>query len=105
MATIYPKYKLIITYDVVQIKQAEYSNFILGELIPGFQSLSMYVTGIYQTVYGEYPVRQAEFVTESAEIMQTALESERFEALERRLQDFTMNYNRKVVRYRSGFQF
>ncbi|NJL92970.1 MAG: hypothetical protein HC915_04235 [Anaerolineae bacterium] len=105
MATIIPRFKLIMKYDVVSAKQAEYSHFLLGELVPGLQSLELYVTGVYQTVYGDYPVRQAEFVTESLEIMQNALHSERYEELERRLLDYTTNYSRKVVKYRSGFQF
>ena len=105
MATIIPKYKLIITYDVQAGKQAEYSHFVLGEFIPGLQALDMYITGVYQTVLGEYPARQAEFVTESMEIMVRALKSERFEELETKLQGYTYNYKRKVVRYRPGFQF
>lgn len=105
MATIIPKFKLIITYDVQPGKQAEYSHFVLGEFIPGLQALDMYITGVYQTVLGDYPARQAEFVTESKELMLKALANERFEELEEKLKGFTYNYKRKVVHYRPGFQF
>ena len=105
MTTIIPRYKLILTYDVLASKQGVYSQFVLGEFIPGLQSLEMYLTGVYQTVVGDYPSRQAEFVTESLDAMKNGLKDERFLELEDTLKKYTTNYNRKVVPYRSGFQF
>ena len=105
MTTIIPKYKLIMTYDVNEHKQAAYSHFVLGDFIPGLQALDIYITEVYQTVHGEYPSRQAEFVTESLSIMEQGLRSRSFEELESTLKSYTTNYSRKVVPYRTGFQF
>lgn len=105
MTTITPRYKLILTYDVLSTKQGIYSQFILGDFIPGLQALDIYLTSVYQTVVGDYPSRQAEFVSESLQIMQQGLKSDRFIELENTLKSYTTNYNRKVVQYRSGFQF
>ena len=105
MAMIIPKYKLIMTYDVLPNKQAEYSHFVMGELVPGLQSLAIYMIAVYQTEHGDYPARQADFVTESKEIMESGLADKRFNELESTLKTYTQNYKRKVVRYRPGFQF
>lgn len=105
MAMIIPKYKLIMTYDVKPGKQAEYSHFVLGEFIPGLQAMDIYITGVYQTVVGDYPARQAEFVAESRDIMERSLMSDNFTKLEDTLKSYISNYTRKVVRYRPGFQF
>lgn len=105
MAIIRPEYKLIMTYDIREETQAQYMQFVLGEFVPGLQSLGLYITGVYQTVHGDYPARLAEFVAEGKDNMRRSLESEQFTTLEMRLKEFTYNYKRKVVRFRNGFQF
>jgi hypothetical protein len=104
MPIIIPRYKLIMTYDIQSGKQAEYSQFVLGKLIPGIQELQLYILGVYHTVYGTYPARQTEFVAETWDIMVKAVQSERFEELETALSDYALNYNRKIVKFRKGFQ-
>lgn len=104
ITSITPLYKLIMTYDIRLGKQSEYSQFILGQFIPGIQELNLYVMGVYHTVYGNYPIRQAEFAAESWEIMVNAIQADRFKELESRLLAFAINYNRKVVKFRKGFQ-
>ena len=105
MTIITPQYKLIFTYDILPGKQDEYSQFILRRFIPGIQTLNLYVMGVYHTVFGDYPARQAEFVSESWEAMQDAISSDTFKELESNLLAYTTNYKRKIVRYRRGFQF
>lgn len=104
MATIIPEYKIIFTYDIHDNKQAEYTQFVMGTLIPGFQTLNLYLLGVYHTVHGNYPARQAEFVTASWAAMETAITDPRFAELEEALMDYTYNYRRKIVKYRRGFQ-
>ena len=105
MALIIPAYKLILTYNIREERQTAYSQFVIGRFVPGIQELGLHIVAVYQTMYGDYPDRQTEFVAESWEIMRDALENEKFEALERALQDYVMHYSRKVVQYRTGFQF
>lgn len=105
MAIIRPEYKLIITYDIRVEYQAQYTQFMLGEFIPGLQSLGLYITGVYHTLHGDYPARLTEFVAEGKDTMRKSIESEHFITLEDRLKEYTLNYTRKVVKFRNGFQF
>jgi hypothetical protein len=104
MAMIIPQYKLILTYDIQASRQQEYMQFVLGTFVPGIQEMGLYLLGVYHTVVGDYPDRQAEYVSESWEIMERAINSERFSRLEEALKSYTTNYSRKVVKYRKGFQ-
>jgi len=104
MTSIIPKYKLILTYDIQVGRQAEYSQFVLGQFVPGVQEIGLYISSVYHTLHGDYPERQAEFVTDSLENMVTVLNSERFKTLETALKGYTLNYQRKIVKYRRGFQ-
>ncbi len=105
MTLIIPQYKMILTYDIKRGMQAEYRQFVLGTFVPGLQALNLHIMRVYQTLYGEYPSRQVEFVSESRENLLTALESEAFEMLEGQLDEYTYNYTRKIVKFRNGFQF
>ncbi|MFP4321391.1 MAG: hypothetical protein ACLFTK_02960 [Anaerolineales bacterium] len=105
MTLIIPQYKVIFTYDIKRGVQAEYRQFVLGTFVPGLQSLNLHIMRVYQTLHGDYPSRQAEFVAENRENMLNALQSEQFETLEAELIDYIYNYNRKVVKFRPGFQF
>lgn len=66
--------------------------------------MDVYIIDVHHIVWGDYPVRQMEFVAESLSIMREALNSERFEELETKLHTYTDNYTRKLVAYRDGFQ-
>jgi hypothetical protein len=66
--------------------------------------MDVYIIDVHHVVWGNYPVRQMEFVAESLNIMREALGSERFKDLEEKLQSYTDNYRRKLVPYRDGFQ-
>jgi hypothetical protein len=99
-----PEYKMILTYDILASRQSEYSQFIIGTFIPHVQALHLYVLGVYHTVYGQYPVRQAEFGSDDWDTMVQAVNHSRFLELEGILKTYTYNYKRKIVRYRPGFQ-
>ena len=66
--------------------------------------MDVYIIDVHHIVWGDYPIRQTEFVAESIDIMRDALHSERFQELEDQLQEYTKNYSRKVIPYREGFQ-
>jgi hypothetical protein len=105
MAIVTPRYKLILTYDIHSDLQAEYMRFVLDQFVPSLQNLGLYVVGVYHTVYGNYPERQAEYACESLDTLRQTLNGERFQALEKKLQRYVTNYERKVVAFRRGFQF
>jgi hypothetical protein len=102
---IVPRYKMIVSYDVIPSTQDSYYQFVLGEMVPAMQEMGVYMTEAWHTAYGEYPIRMVTFVAEEVDIIYDMLESERWGDLETRLLSFIRNYTRKVVPYKQGFQF
>jgi hypothetical protein len=101
---IFPRYKLVLTYDVRPEALGVYQHFIVNEFIPIVQDLSLYMLAIWQTAYGPYPSRQLEFVAESQELVADALQDDRWALLEGELRNFVVNYNRRLIPFRDGFQ-
>jgi len=102
---IYPRYKLLMKYNVRPELQETYLQYVMSEFVPALQNMGLYMTTAWQTVYGEYPMRQVEFVSEDLETMLEVFQSERWEEMESRLKSYITHYDRKIVRFRHGFQF
>lgn len=102
---IVPRYKLLLTYDIRPDAGDAYFQYVLGEFVPTLQNMGLYMLYAWHTAYGDYPVRQIEFVSENLQTVQEIFSSERWSSMETRLQEYTTGYERKLVRYRSGFQF
>lgn len=102
---IIPRYRLIVRYDIRLDRYEAYYQFVMNDFEPAMRHMGLYMVGIWQTVYGDYPVRQIEFVTESLDTVREVFQSERWEALEDKLKSYTLRYERKLVRYREQFQF
>jgi len=101
---IIPRYKMIMSYDVLPHNHDTYYQFVLGELVPAMQEMGIYMTEVWHTAYGNYPIRMTGFVSEDYESIQSMLGSERWHDLEDRLLSYVRNYSCKVVEYRQGFQ-
>ncbi len=104
-ATITPAYKLLLTYDIRPDQVKTYYHFVLKEFVPELETMGIYLFRVWHIAWGEYPVRQLEFVVESRENLDRLASSHRFEDLETRLQELTSSYERKTLRFRKGFQF
>jgi len=102
---IVPRYKMIVSYDVIPSSQDSYYQFVLGEMVPAMQEMGVYMTEAWHTAYGEYPIRMVIFVAEESDIIFDMLGSDRWNDLETRLMSFIRNYSRKIVAYKQGFQF
>jgi hypothetical protein len=103
-----PRYKLVITYDIhnrTANAQDAYYRYVLGEFVPALRAMGMHMAVAWHVAYGPYPNRQLDFVCDSLETAQNMFDSVRWEKLEKRLQSYTDNYQRKLVAYREGFQF
>jgi hypothetical protein len=101
---IIPRYKLLMLYDIRPDMYDPYYQFIMGEFVPELQNMGLYMLGAWHVTGNEYPARQVEFVSEDLETVREVFNSERFETLENRLKNFTARYERKLVRFRNGFQ-
>jgi hypothetical protein len=99
-----PRYKLILCYDLRVADTEEYYQFIMDELIPAAQDMGLYFFRVFHTLWGDYPIRQAEFVAEDLETVHNALHSEAWGRLEDKLREHVTNYSRKTIQFRPGFQ-
>lgn len=102
---IIPRYRLMMRYDIKPDQFEPYYQFVMNEFVPALQNMGLYMVAVWHTAYGDYPVRQVEFVTDSLETVREVFHSERWDRLEARLKTFTLRYERKLVRYRDRFQF
>lgn len=105
MTTIIPKYKMLISYDILPDKQEAYYRYVLGEFVPALRLMGIHMVSAWQVVYGDYPERQVVFVCEDRDVIDDALGNPRFKMLEDRLKSYTDRYTRKVVNYEERFQF
>lgn len=101
---IYPKFKILISYDLLPNAYDAHYRFFVSDFVPQMQTLGIYMIDIYQVLWGDYPARIAEFVAESLETVYVALQSETFKGLEAQFKTYTATYQRRVITYRAGFQ-
>jgi len=97
--------KLLITYDPDPGQQEDYFQYVLGEFVPSMQRLGLPMSEVWHTAYGDYPLRLAAFVAPDWTAMQEILDTATFQDLERRLQQYVSNYERRVVLLKNRFQF
>ncbi len=102
---IVPRYKMIILYDILPTSHDSYFQFVMGEFVPALQEMGVYMTEVWHTGYGDYPLRMTSFVTEDSTVIRDLLESKRWQELEGQFMTYVRNYSRKIVEYRRGFQF
>jgi hypothetical protein len=96
--------KLMLTYDINDGMSEEYRQFVLGEFLPAVQKMGLAVAEVWHTVYGDYRDLQTELVSRDEETMWEILRSKEWSDLEGQLREYVTDFDRKVVRYRQGFQ-
>ncbi|MEK7324538.1 MAG: hypothetical protein AAB217_04700 [Chloroflexota bacterium] len=97
--------KVLLSYDIIPETQESYYQFMLGELVPTVQKMGLGMAEAWHTAVGDYPLRLVAFVGETRESVDSVLESEQWEDLESRLQQYVTNYTRRIVPFRNRFQF
>jgi hypothetical protein len=103
--SIIPHFKLLIRYNVKLTTNEDYFQFVINEFVPAMQELGLYMVQVYHTAYGDYPLRQLEFVAEDLETVRKAMNSEAWKQLHAKLDFFISDYDQKLVKFRDGFQF
>ena len=104
MIRITPRFKLLVQYNINPETHDEYFEFVTQEYVPGLQALGLYMYRVYHTAYGEYPIRQLEFLAEDMDTVRKALQSATWRRLEDKLLNFIADYSRKLITFREGFQ-
>ena len=97
--------KLLLIYDPLPEHREEYFRYVLGEFFPAMENLGLTLCEAWHTAYGRYPLRLTGFLADSRETLESVLESDDFLELEGRLQEYVVNYRRKIVRQDPRFQF
>ena len=103
--SIIPRFKLLIRYNVKSTTNEDYFQFVINEFIPAMQELGLYMIQVYHTAYGNYPLRQLEFVAEDLDTVREAMKSEAWKQLHDKLDHYISDYDQKLVKFRDGFQF
>jgi hypothetical protein len=98
-------YKLIMTWDILPEREQEYFEFVVREFIPGVQRLGFEVTDAWATIFGSRPQIMVGATLPSLIRIQRTLQSEDWQLLSSKLQDYVQNFNQKVVEAQGGFQF
>lgn len=102
---IIPRYRLLMRYDIKIDQYEPYYQFVMNEFVPALHNMGLYMTAVWHTAYGDYPLRQVEFVADSLDTIREIFQSDRWEELEEQLKSYTVRYERKLVRYKDSFQF
>jgi hypothetical protein len=100
-----PQKKLLLMYDPLPERREEYFRYVLGEFIPTMEYIGLKLCEAWHTAYGEYPLRLNGFISVDERTVDEILHSSDFIELEERLQDFVINYHKKIVDQTSRFQF
>ena len=96
--------KLLLTYDVIQERQQEYYQFVMGRYVPALQSMGLQMSEAWHTAYGDFPDRLIGFVCHDEETIQKLLESDLWLSLNDELESFVTDFDYKIVPYKGGFQ-
>ena len=97
--------KIIMTWNIRDSRETEYSEFVVNELIPRITRLGLANLQFWYTRYGEADQIQASGVAKSMTQMRTILGSDEWINLQEMLSGYVNNYQQKLVNSKEGFQF
>ena len=96
--------KIIMTWNIRDSREAEYSEFVVNELIPRITRLGLADLEFWYTRYGEADQIQASGVARTMDQMQNILGSEEWGSLQDMLSGYVNDYQQKLINSKSGFQ-
>ncbi len=96
--------KLLMRWDVRPETESEYFEFLVHEFIPGLNKLGISDIQVWYTQYGECEQKLASGIANTIEKMQDALNSQSWEQLNDRLQEYVDDFSQKVIPATGGFQ-
>jgi hypothetical protein len=99
------KVKLLLSFDIKSGRENAYRRFVLEEFLPKAQGLGLVPTDAWHTAYGRYPTRLIGFVADDLAAARAAIGSDEWKTILARLQDYTTNLSRRLVRFSGGFQW
>ncbi len=97
--------KLVMAFDIRPGQENAYRRFVLEDFLPQAQEMGLVPTDAWHTAYGNYPSRLLAFVADDLDTMRSARGKQEWQALMKRLSNYTNNLQQRVVRFRGGFQW
>ncbi|NDJ60378.1 MAG: hypothetical protein GYB67_04585 [Chloroflexi bacterium] len=99
--------KLLMNWDIKPGRDQEYFEFMVREWVPGIQKLNLQPTGSWYTVYSrskEAPQIMTEAIAKDLGVMRQILDSDDWQGLYEKLQQYVHNYGQKIIHVTGGFQ-
>lgn len=97
-------FKLLMSWNIRPGREEAYFEFIVREFGPGLVRLGVRPTDAWYTQYGDRPQILAGGVAEDMESLQSALASEEWYDLMKKLLAYVTDYDQKIVYASGGFQ-
>ena len=97
--------KIILTWDIPEGKEEEYTFFHLKHFLPALQNMDLDLKEAWLTAYGDYPSYLAESVTLSYSNVRKIINSDEWDELLLKMEDLVGKVDYKIVHARKGFQF
>ncbi len=97
--------KLLLSFDPIPDKREEYFQYIMSILLPTMEFMGLKLCDSWHTAYGEHPLRLIGFLSPDASTLDSILSSDAFKELESELQNYVINYHRRVVAVQSVFPY
>ncbi len=91
-------------WDIRPESESEYFEFLVHEFIPALNKLGIMDIQVWYTQYGDCEQKLATGITPSKDTMQAALGSDDWDDLIGRLDQYVLNFEKKVVPATGGFQ-
>lgn len=97
--------KLLLSFNIRLGHENAYRRFVLEEFLPKAQEMGLTPTDAWHTAYGGYPARLIGFVAEDLHAVHRALETDEWQGMMKRLEGYTGDMTRRIVRFKGGFQW
>lgn len=97
--------KVIMSWDIIEGREKDYFEFVVRRFMPGVQKMGMALSDAWVTIYGDHPQILVGAVVPGLENARKIIQSEAWNMLNTRLQDYVTNYEFKLARLEGGFQF
>ncbi len=96
--------KLLMRWDVRPEKESEYFEYLVHEFIPSLNKLGIAEIQVWYTAYGDCEQKLAEGITDTPEKMQAILNSNKWQSLLDKLENFVVDFDFKMIPATKGFQ-
>ena len=84
-------------WTIIPEKIKEYNNFIIKKFIPGVNSLHMHTVAAWYVIVGAYSEIILESASNNLEVIEKALQNEKYQMLKAELLNYVKNYKTKVL--------